>query len=240
VFSAAEYLERLDCFVAKYSGGEPPERYGVQPRHVAIIPNGVPLANSSPPRHSPMRPEVVNPQFAIVTCCRIVPNKRIEWLVEMMRCLAAEIPEASLTIVGGVDQRHIGYWESLVAKVRENCLGNIYFAGPNGDVFSFLNEFKAFVMVSDAQGCPNSSLEAMAAGLPVVANADGGTAEQVVHGHTGYLVSGTDPAEMARRVASLLRAPERAKKFGLAGRRRVEKMFSMEAMTNRYLQLIHN
>jgi glycosyltransferase involved in cell wall biosynthesis len=238
-FSAAEYLSRIDCFVAKYRGGEPPERYGVRPRRVEVISNGVTLPELASPGAARVRPDSVDPSFAIVSCCRIVPNKRIEWLVEMMRLLTLKVPKTSLTIVGGVDQRHIGYWESVCAEVRKAGLQNIHFAGPNADVFSFLSEFKVFVMISNVQGCPNASLEAMAAGLPVVANANGGTAEQVVHAHTGYLVSGTDPGEMANRVASLLRTPERAQRFGLAGRRRAERLFSTKAMVRRYLRILH-
>ena len=237
-FSAAEYLERLDCFIAKYRGGEPPARYRATAKHVEIIPNGVSLPESVSDQPVRLRPAWADPRFAIVTCCRIVPNKRIEWLVEMMRFLTAKIRRASLTIVGGVDQRHIGYWESLCAIIGESNLTNVHFVGPNADVFCFLREFKVFVMVSHAQGCPNASLEAMAAGLPVVANNDGGTYEQIVHGRTGYLVKGDNPKEMADRVAELLRNPARAKRFGEAGRRRVKRSFSIQRMVDSYTKIL--
>ncbi len=236
-FTASQYLERLDCFVAKYREGKPPRRYRSFPRRTVVIPNGVPWPSASANGAIGLRPASVDAEFAIVTCCRIVPNKRIEWLVEMMRFLARKVPKASLTVVGGVDQRHVGYWQSVSRKVSEAGLRNIYFAGPNGDVFSFLREFKIFVMISNAQGCPNASLEAMASGLPVVANCDGGTCDQIIHGRTGYLVSGEDPSEMARRVASLLRSPKRAKRFGLAGHRRAEQLFSMERMVANYRRI---
>jgi len=136
--------------------------------------------------------------------------------------------------VGGVDQRHLGYWETVQESVRQSGLKNVHFAGPNSDVFSFLGEFRAFAMISNAQGCPNASLEAMAAGLPVVANADGGTAEQIVHGRTGFLVSGDAPSEMAGHLATLLRSPARSKRMGEAAQKRVKKLFSMREMAERY------
>jgi glycosyltransferase involved in cell wall biosynthesis len=237
-FTASQYLERLDCFVAKYREGKSPRRYRAFPRRTVVIPNGVPLASASANGGTNLRPASVDSKFAIVTCCRIVPNKRIEWLVEMMRFLARKVPRASLTIVGGVDQRHVGYWQSVSRKVSAAGLRNIYFAGPNGDVFSFLREFKVFVMISNSQGCPNASLEAMACGLPVVANCDGGTRHQVIHGRTGYLVSGENPSEMARRVASLLSFPKRARFFGLAGHRRARQIFSMERMVANYRRIL--
>jgi glycosyltransferase involved in cell wall biosynthesis len=139
-----------------------------------------------------------------------------------------------------VDQRHVGYWEAISTLLGKAKVKRIYFAGPNADVFSFLHEFKVFVMVSHAQGCPNASLEAMAAGLPVVANNDGGTHEQVVHGRTGYLVNGDDPTEMAERVAKLLREPARARRFGEAGRRRMKKHFSMKKMVDNYNETLYS
>jgi starch synthase len=101
-------------------------------------------------------------------------------------------------------------------------------------------------MVSRDQGCPNASLEAMSCGLPVVANDDGGTAEQVLDGVTGVLVS--DPGDsgdpggfaeaLAAALADLLRHPERARAMGEAARRHVAAQFSMAAMAEAYQRVL--
>lgn len=238
---AGGYIRRLDVFVSKYTGGGPAASYALAPEKLAVIPNGVPDPGELPsPNAAPrMRLAEFDPRYALVTCCRIVPNKRVEWLLAMMSGLAGKIPEASLTIVGGVDQRHIPYWESITSELKRLNVRNIHFAGGNADVFSFLHEFRVFVMVSNAQGCPNASLEAMAAGLPVVANADGGTGEQVVDGVNGYLVSGEDPMEMATRVENLLRHSKKIARFGAAARRRARSRFSMDRMVNGYLNILN-
>ena len=234
--SEGQYWERLDCFVTKYSGGIPG---GMASEKVTRIPNGVPV----PPGELPLPPELVrlpkgaNPAFAIGTCCRIVPSKRVEFLLEMMAVLTKHVPEASLTIVGSVDPRHVLYWNSLVDKLEETGLTNVYFAGGHEDVRPFLQQFQAFVMISDNQGCPNASLEALAMGLPVVANASGGTAEQVRDGVNGFLVSDDDPADMARRVEFLLRHPKKRAVFGEAARRIAREEFSMQGMVSDYLNL---
>jgi glycosyltransferase involved in cell wall biosynthesis len=235
-FSADDYFRRLDVFVSKYRDGipEPVRRLA---RKVVVIPNGV-AQRLDQPMDARMLPTGVDARYALVTCCRLVPNKRLEWLVEMMRELTKAQPLASLTIVGGVDQRHLGYLQTVQDRIAHLGLTNIHFAGPNSDVFSFLGLFKIFVMISRAQGCPNASLEAMACGLPVVANADGGTSEQVRDGVSGYLVDSEKPAEMAERVAYLLERPDLMQEFGAAGRIRAAKRFSLELMARRYQKIL--
>jgi len=93
-------------------------------------------------------------------------------------------------------------------------------------------------MISKEQGCPNASLEAMAAGLPVVANDDGGTAEQVVHGETGYISGHDDPAGMAAWVEKLLTNDALALRLGEAGRDRARVTFSMDEMVERYRSVL--
>jgi glycosyltransferase involved in cell wall biosynthesis len=238
-FSGAEYFRRLDGFISKYLNGGPPAHYEFPRDKIVIIPNGVPLPPASAGSHTgkTLLDDSADPALAIVTCCRIVPNKRLEWLIDMMSVLSERVPGVTLTVVGGVDQRHIPYWNTVMEKLERSGLDNIHFAGSRADVFSFLDQFRVFVMVSHAQGCPNASLEAMAMGVPIVANADGGTAEQIDHGTNGFLVSGEYPSEMATHVEFLLKNPETARAFGQAGREIARRQFPMSLMVQRYLQV---
>jgi len=237
-FSTNDYINRVDDFVSKYEGGLLPERLTGRPRHVHVIPNGVAVP---PPRQDVprvIRPAEVDARFALVSCCRIVPNKLIETLVEMMAHLSRLLPGASLTIVGGVDQRHLGYFEKIRRLMDERKLSNLYVVGPCGDIFSFLDQFKVFVMMSKNQGCPNASLEAMAMGLPVIANPDGGTAEQVLDGRTGFLVDADDPAQLAAHAMELLTDDILARKMGQAGRDHALNHFSLDRMATAYQRLL--
>lgn len=235
-FSAEEYLARLDDFITLYAGGAPAG--ATQPRRVSVIP----LGTMSPPRFVPLPapeallPPDLDPKLAIGTCCRIVPDKRIEFLLEMMVHVHKSLPGSSLTIVGGPDSHTQEYWEGLREYVEQKDLRHIRFVGPHENVTPFLSQFRVFVMVSDRQGCPNASLEAMAMGLPVVANPDGGTVDQVVHGKTGYLAE--TPTAMSEAVVDLLKNPKRQRKFGKAGRARTMDMFSAEEMVARYAALL--
>jgi glycosyltransferase involved in cell wall biosynthesis len=239
-FTADQYLDRLDHFVSKYGDGGPPTRFMGRPRHVHVIRNGVevpPLRHTS---RAGVRPASVDPRFALVTCGRIVPNKMLDALVAMMVSLTPRLPSASLTIVGGVDQRHVGYFEAIERLIDERGVRNVHFVGPRSDVFEFLHEFRVFVMMSRSQGCPNASLEAMAMGLPVIANPDGGTAEQVLDGRTGFLVDPADPELMAGRALELLADEGLARRMGADAREHVRANFSLEAMAEAYLGVLQH
>ena len=235
-FRAADYWARLDHFVAKYQDGAPPGMR-VDGRKIVVIPNGVP---TPPPIEGQARPlpPGADANLVIGTACRIMPGKRIDFLIDMMAELNTNLPGATLIIVGGIDPRHADYWPLLVERLRSKQVTNIHFVGPHADVAPFLRLFKVFVMVADQHGCPNASLEAMAVGLPVVANSVGGTAEQVRHGVNGFLVSGDDPREMAGQVLHLLVDRALHRRFSATARATAAKDFPMDRMTRRYHQLL--
>ncbi len=95
-------------------------------------------------------------------------------------------------------------------------------------------------MLSEGSGCPNASLEAMARGIPVVANTDGGVGEQILSGINGFLVEGRDPREMARQIRYLLVNQEARRRFGEAARITATKDFSMDTMVRRYKRLLED
>jgi glycosyltransferase involved in cell wall biosynthesis len=234
-FSGIDYFHRLDAFVSKYQGGFPPERYAFPRSRYIVIRNGI---DSDFYARDADAPDAAAVGFKILTVTRIVPNKQIELLIDMMRCLRARVDDATLTIVGGVEQRHVGYWETLKQRIGAQDRDAIEFVGTAADVRPFLWGHRVFVMMSKEQGCPNASLEAMAGGLPVVANDDGGTAEQILHGETGFLVRNDDPAEMARYVGRLLRDPRLAKRMGKAARERARVAFGIERMAGEYRRVL--
>jgi glycosyltransferase involved in cell wall biosynthesis len=82
------------------------------------------------------------------------------------------------------------------------------------------------------------NVEAMASGKPVVSTNRGGPAETIVHGETGYLVEPGDAGGLARAVITLLRDPELRQRMGQAGRARVERLFSAQAMAGGFMRAV--
>lgn len=116
------------------------------------------------------------------------------------------------------------------AGVRELA----WFAGERADVVPMLQGLDCFVLPSLAEGVSNTILEAMACGLPVVATRVGANAELVEQNVTGHTVPAADSDALAREIGVYFAAPELARQHGQAGRRRVERRFSLERMVEDY------
>jgi sugar transferase (PEP-CTERM/EpsH1 system associated) len=109
--------------------------------------------------------------------------------------------------------------------------------GERNDIPELLHGFDLFTLPSIAEGVSNTILEAMASGLPVIATRVGGNPELVEHRRTGILVPASDPIAMADAINSYARDPKQRQEHGLAGRLRVEKHFSIDAMVSGYLRV---
>jgi glycosyltransferase involved in cell wall biosynthesis len=108
--------------------------------------------------------------------------------------------------------------------------GRIDFAGQRLDVAERLAEADVFLLVTKWEGFPRSILEAMRAGLPVIASDVGGCKESVEEGVTGYLVPKEDPEALAERLRELTDSPDLRTRMGRAGRKSYEENFTFEAM----------
>jgi glycosyltransferase involved in cell wall biosynthesis len=140
--------------------------------------------------------------WTVVTVCRLVPWKGVAELIEAV----AELPGTRLQVAGDGCLR--GQLEQEVA--RRGLGGRVDFLGAlsRREVFALLRTADAFVLNSTYEGLPHVVLEAMAARVPVVATAVGGTPEVVEHGRTGLLVEPGDKAGLVAALERLRRSPE--------------------------------
>ncbi|MFM8552511.1 MAG: glycosyltransferase [Nitrospiraceae bacterium] len=169
------------------------------------------------------------------TACRLYePKKGLAVLLRAMR-LAADRGDApwQLLIVGEGPAR--ADLEQL--SERLNLADRVVFAGPRRDVASVLPLMDLFVCPSLYEGFGIAIVEAMLAGLPVVASDVGGIPEIVVPGDTGLLVPPGDPEALAKAIQDLLAHPEQAKKLGRQGRQWAAAKFSVDVMVGRHQAL---
>ena len=121
-----------------------------------------------------------------------------------------------------------GAAEALAAEL--GIAHRLRFLGLRTDVAEILRDAQLFLLISNWEGFPRSILEAMRAGLPVVASDVGGVSEAVVDGLTGYVVGRGDTNALHLRLAELLNAPDLRARMGAAGRQTYEERFTFQRM----------
>ncbi|MGZ4256566.1 MAG: glycosyltransferase family 4 protein [Gaiellaceae bacterium] len=123
-------------------------------------------------------------------------------------------------------------------EIREQRLETaVALLGERDDVAEQLAEADVFALSSTSEGLPLSVIEAMAAGLPVVATAVGGVPELVVDGETGLLVPARDAKALAQALGRLVRDRELRERLGEAGRSRAEQLFDLPAFRRAHVAL---
>jgi glycosyltransferase involved in cell wall biosynthesis len=205
------------------------EVYGREPART--IPNGVDTA-------AYWRPEARGPwriaegfgaeEVLIASVGRLEPQKNPLALIEAF----ARVPVGRLVMAGE---------GSLVGAARQRAerlgvAGRVRFLGVRADVAELLSACDIFALASDWEGCPLAAMEAMAAGLPVVATAVGGVPELVVDGVTGILAPRGDVQALAGALESLAGNPRLRCEMGQAARER-SRRFEASAMVEAYAAL---
>lgn len=209
---------------------------------IEVIRNGV-VPNDLPPRsHPEFRRELGLPPDAplVAAVGRLHWIKRLEDFVAAAAKVGADHPDAWFLVVGPISS--FPEFERNAARLRQlgDRLGlgrRLVLTGLRRDVPRLLTELSVSVSSSLAEGLSNTLLESMAAGVPVVATAVGGTPEVVADGVTGFLTPARDPAALAAGISRLLDAPDLAARMGRAGRRRVAERFGPDEMVERTRQL---
>ncbi len=160
------------------------------------------------------------------------PRKGIHVAVAALPRILARVPQARLAVVGNL--RHVEYVDRVQAEARRlDVAESILWLGHRDDVPELLPAFDLYVQPSLEEPLGLSILEAMAAGLPVVASRVGGIPEVVLPGETGILVPPSDAEALADAVAVLLDAPDLRAAMGQAGRARVLSDFSPDEQVDR-------
>jgi len=167
----------------------------------------------------------------VVSVGRLAVPKDFSTLVAAM----ARLPEgrAHLRVFGDGPLRS----ELEAQKQALGIDAAVEFAGEVPDARPHLDDADVFVLASLSEGMPVSVLEAMAAGLPVVASAVDGLEEVVIDGKTGFLTPPGDAAALAARLGQLIDDPSLRNALGKAGRERAEEYFSLPAWRDAHFSL---
>lgn len=216
--AASRWSERT--ITVSHSGSEMGRRYRItEPSRMVAIHNGI---KDSPERVRPGENRVP----VIVMVARFSSFKDHETIV---RAFAHVKTPARLQLVGDGPTRSAT--QRLVAELG---IGDrVEFPGDRNDIARLLCRADVFVLASKVDNLPISILEAMRAGLPVIASDVGGISEQVAHGKTGLLVPPFSVVPMTQALEELLGDKAKRAQFGRYGRARYEMRFSLDHMIER-------
>jgi glycosyltransferase involved in cell wall biosynthesis len=207
--------------------------YGAEP--VATIPNGIDVdAFRRPGARQQWRREngFAAGDSLIASVARLEPQKNPLALIESFAQAFGDAPRWRLLLAGDGSLREAAREYSARRGVAER----VHFLGVRTDVAELLAACDLFALSSHWEGNPMAVMEAMAAGLPVVATAVGSVPELVADGETGLLVLPGQERAFADALASLARDPGRWREMGNAGLRRAA-AFSVDTMVASYAGL---
>lgn len=199
-----------------------------------VVYNGVPeehFASPVPGTRTRLRDEFGIPAQApvVVHVGNVYRRKAQHLAVETFRRLKCRHSDARLFLVGRLDRdpAYVGELEAMI-QVAEHP-EHIHLTGFRADVKDFLAASDVFLHTATEDPHPRAVIEAMAAGLPVVATAVDGVKETILDGQCGFLVHPPpDPDRLAGRLDRILRSPEFGADMGANGRDRARRLFSAE------------
>jgi glycosyltransferase involved in cell wall biosynthesis len=211
------------------------EKDRVPPDRVSLIPNAVVPAPDDPPDLSGALPDGWLDRPLVGVVARLQPEKGVATFLKAAARVSKTFPEARFLVAGDGPLRG----ELLDLAGRLGVRDRTRFLGYRTDARAIIGLLDVLVVPSLTEGSPLIVLEAMAAGVPVVASAVGGVPDQARHGEEGLLVPPGDPEALARALGELLRDPDRARLLGEAGRRRTENEFSHQTLVGRIEGVYH-
>jgi len=194
---------------------------GVPERLMVHVPNGITVPPTPPPAD---REALGVPAGPLVACvAQLSREKAHHHLLDAWASVVASVPSARLVLIGDGPLR-----TRLESQARRLGLtGATVFAGFQ-DPSRWLAAADVVVLASRTEGMPNSVMEAMAVGRPVVATRVGGLPELVSDGETGLLVPPADPARLAEALVRLIREPDLAGRLGARARLRAARAFALD------------
>jgi glycosyltransferase involved in cell wall biosynthesis len=202
--------------------------YGCRVR--AVIPNGV----AAPPAGSAAARTIAD-ESTVLYVGRLRTRKAVAVLLEAMASVASRRPDVRLIVVGDGEQE-----AALRRRAgKPDLRGRVRFEGKlsRDAIFEWYRRAAVLCLPSTYEGFPVTVVEAMAAGLPVVATRVAGVPEAVEDGRTGVLVAPENAGPLAAALESLLEDIDLRRRMGVAARQVFARRFAIEVVTEAHLAL---
>ncbi|MBI5788221.1 MAG: glycosyltransferase family 4 protein [Candidatus Schekmanbacteria bacterium] len=169
----------------------------------------------------------VKPDEKLIGIVAVLRNKKgHRFLIRAAAAILNRHPKTKFVFVGSGPKE-----QEIKEEIAQKKLDRYFIlAGKRDDIPEVLNSLDVFVLPSQMEALGQAIIEAMAAGLPVVASRVGGIPELVREGETGFLVPPEDSNALAGAIIKLLNQPQTARQMGLAGQKTVQENFDYHQM----------
>lgn len=208
---------------------------GIDARKISVIMNGVSAAGGDLSQGRELRLELGVPQDAIVcgVTASLTPVKGHDDLLSALCLLGPSHSSLHIILLGEGPLRC-----SLEDRVRQLGLEDrVHFAGHRADARECLSTIDIFVLPSHSEGLPMALLEAMGAGVAIVATAVGAVPSVVRDGINGLLTPPAAPDFLASRIKALAEDPALRRSLGQVARETIAERFSSGRMAQAYLSV---
>ncbi len=226
-----------DCVVVNSQGVKRDvlQRESYVSDRIAVIYNGVDIRKYRPAENierqalRDKKQKLGVPETAPVVgmIANLFPYKGYQEFIQAAAIVLRDFPETRFLCVG----EDCGMQAQLETCCTELGIeSSVIFTGQIQEISGILPLIDIQVSASHEEGFSNAILEGMACGIPLIATDVGGTSEAVVDQETGFVIPSKNSERLAQAIKRLLSAPELATKLGWNGRKRIEKLFSMDTM----------
>lgn len=208
---------------------------GIQKEKISIIPNGIVPVTLNEADRSEVRKQMGAGENDVVVLSvgRLVYQKAHEYLVSAMPAVLKELPNVKVGICGdGLLRADL---EKQIQSLRLEK--EIKLFGMQANVKKYLAAADVFVLPSRWEGLPIALLEAMSAGLAVIATRVEGVDEVVEEGVHGVLVRPESTEELVKAILQLSKDAAQRQRMGSAAHLRVLNSFTVDCMCEKYLEL---
>lgn len=204
----------------------------IDPRRIFVVPNAIEM-------HRPLARDYTRTPVKVLYLSNYMPQKGALEFLKAAAVVAKQTSQARFVLAGAI--RGADYFALLRQFIETEGLGElvdlrtgVYGADKrallaDADIFVFPSRFETFGLVN---------LEAMCAGLPVIASSVGGMPDVVSDGETGFTVDPADSALLAARMLELVNSAELRQRFGQAGRARFERLFTLEVFRENWARTL--
>ncbi len=206
-----------------------------------LIPLGIPSENLNFLNKEEVKNELLkivgleqnNDTIILGTIAELTPNKGLAYLIDSLHAIR-HTPYAIKTIIIGNGEEKEKLEDQIKSLGLEN---NVFLAGFIDNAFQYIKAFDIFVLPSIKEGLPYTLIEAMHAGVAIVASSVGGIPDLIENEKSGYLAPTKNPEALAKAIIKLMENENLRNQFGERSKEIVSQKFSFEEMLGRTIDL---